>query len=689
MQMITRLLAFTGILVFSNTLNAQCPAGELSVTIDVITDAYGYEGYWELTPGTSNCGVSTIASGGNTVVGCTSGAQIQNPGGYASNETFSEGPWCLTEGSNYTIHYRDDWGDGGFVFQVKVGGFIIESFQGTGMGGDYTFTVANPPLYNLSLAGHRNTTPLMGFYQTIGDVELKVLLTNLGTETITSLEVYIQVDGGQLTSQPIGALSIANYETQIIPFPSLWNATEGEHTVDIGVSSINGMAIEASDNSHIIRAFEVGPPKQDIISSYSVAGSTFEVIANQTNEILSPTDLDFHPTLSNKQLWVINKGTENSGGATVIINNTGDGDQSSEMLQDGNAWHFMSLPTGIAFSDNGNFCTSPGVFDANHQGGNSAFTGPSLWSGSLDIYAQPSGGNGSHLDMLHESPFSQGVAWERDNVFWIFDGYSNDIVRYDFVIDHNPGNDDHSDAIIRRYSDVEVLKDPAGLAPSHMALDAEKEWLYIVDIGNQRVIRMNINTGSPSSTAPSYGPNEDVEEYVTITGYTWEPVVTSGLIKPCGIEIVGTRMLVSDYSTGIIHVYSISNMPATLEFSIQTEATGIMGLTTAPDGKIVFVDNGRQEVVSISPGVLGLNDQPETDFIIYPNPSTGALFLSSSTFTNAVGIHIFDVSGRLLESYSNTTIGQAIYPNLSAGVYLIRIVDSNGKPLKTTPWVKN
>ena len=73
--------------------------------------------------------------------------------------------------------------------------------------------------------------------------------------------------------------------------------------------------------------------------------------------------------------------------------------------------------------------------------------------------------------MLHESPYSQGVAWEIDNVFWIFDGYNNDIVRYDFVDDHNPGNSYHGDAIVRRYSDESVAKDPAGIVPSHMILD--------------------------------------------------------------------------------------------------------------------------------------------------------------------------------------------------------------------------
>ncbi len=44
---------------------AQCPGGQTEVTIDVGTDNWGYEIYWELAPIGSNCGsANTIFSGG-------------------------------------------------------------------------------------------------------------------------------------------------------------------------------------------------------------------------------------------------------------------------------------------------------------------------------------------------------------------------------------------------------------------------------------------------------------------------------------------------------------------------------------------------------------------------------------------------------------------------------------------------
>lgn len=80
-----------------------------SVTMDVHTDDYGYEGYWEIVPTGNPCGTGTIATGGNVAVGCNgAGVQAQTPGGYGNNLTVSEGPWILTTGAQYDLIYTDD-----------------------------------------------------------------------------------------------------------------------------------------------------------------------------------------------------------------------------------------------------------------------------------------------------------------------------------------------------------------------------------------------------------------------------------------------------------------------------------------------------------------------------------------------------------------------------------------------------
>ena len=184
----------------------------------------------------------------------------------------------------------------------------------------------------------------------------------------------------------------------------------------------------------------------NIIDEYLDAPPVFIPMHSSSDNLNKPTDLDFFPILAKNELWVINQRTEAVGGSTTTFYDVGESNQTSLHRVDGNAWHFMSLPTAIAFSDNGNFANSAGVQDANHNNG--TFTGPALWSSDPDIYAQPSGGNGSHLDMLHGSPFSMGIASETENAFWVFDGWNNEIVRYDFADDHGPGNDDHSSAIV-------------------------------------------------------------------------------------------------------------------------------------------------------------------------------------------------------------------------------------------------
>src|SRR5690606_11776150 len=135
---------------FLNTFQtkAQCPAGQLEVYIDVNTDQYGYEAYWELVPVGDPCGTNTIFSGGNTSVGCGGGAaQNQIPGGYGNNTTITEGPWCLVDGNDYTIHLIDDWGDGGTGFDVEIEGFPLYSFLGGTTNETFTFTVELPNQY--------------------------------------------------------------------------------------------------------------------------------------------------------------------------------------------------------------------------------------------------------------------------------------------------------------------------------------------------------------------------------------------------------------------------------------------------------------------------------------------------------------------------------------------------------------
>lgn len=646
---------------------ANCAYSQESVTMDVHTDDYGYEGYWEIVPTGNPCGTGTIASGGNPAVGCNgAGAQAQNPGGYANNITVNEGPWILTTGAQYDLIYIDDWGDGSFGFDIFVNGYQVETIDGIGLGGTFTFTVAEPPAYDLSVFGSN-----LYSYITTGSFDITAHIFNGGTTTITSYDLNYNVNNGTVYTHNVTGASLANYASEDVTHSiPLSIVTNGVYEINIWTDNFNGGNSDLNNlNDTLVVYVEAGPGIPNYIDGYINASVTINQVAGSADLISDPTDLDFHPVLSNKELWVINRGTEPSGGSTVTIYDAGEAGQTSLYKQDGNAWHFMSLPTGLAFSQNGNWANSPGVYDANHNGG-AAFTGPALWSSNMGIYAEPSGGNGSHLDMLHVSPYSQGIASEKDNVFWVFDGYTSDIVRYDFAEDHGPGNSYHGDGIIRRYSDDAVAKDPANTIVSHLVLDGNQQWLYVVDHGNARVIRIDINTGANLGGTPNYPGNEAVAEYSEYTGYTQETVVT-GLSKPAGIDVIDNRMIVSEYETGEIIIYDITSVPAVELDRISTGLSSVQGIKIGPEGRIWFVDQNSNGVYKIESAELGI---PETNLnvSVYPNPTSGVVnvWLDHSVEGE---IEVSDIQGKVI--HRSVISGQSDVLDLKAepGLYFISV----------------
>ena len=645
---------------------SQCAAGEVEIEIVVNTDDYGYEGYWQLLPSGNDCNENPIFIGGNDAVGCNgAGDQNQAPGGYGDNVSITEGPWCLNEGEQYEIFFADDWGDGGFTFDVIVNGFLTETFMGMGLGGTYTFTASEPAAYDLSVFGSN-----LYSYVAIGNFTIDADIFNHGTEDITSYNFNYRVDDGNPVTMEVTGADISIYESVSIEHETEWTISDfGTYELAIWASDLNGNEDEVPENDTLFVTVEAGAGIPNIIDDYVNALSEITEIAGSNEQVNNPTDLDFHPVLSKNELWVINKDTEDTGGSTVTIFNAGESDQSELWKRDGNAWHFMSLPTGIAFSENTNFANSPGVYDANHNGGD-AFTGPALWSSDMDIYAEPSGGNGSHLDMTHASPYCQGIAYESGNAFWVFDGFSNDIVRNDFVDDHGPGNDFHADARILRYADDEVLKDSDDLIVSHLVLDDEKQWLYIVDHGNNRVIRIDITTGDIGGT-PDYPDYEGYMQYEMVTNYVQETVV-SDLIEPAGIDVIDDRMIVSEHSSGDIIIYDISVMPALELDRIETGYSSLQGIKIGPDGKIWGVDYNTESVFRVDAGALSADNGQREEPRVFPNPTKDLLYFRTHEKNST--IHIFDMGGNLVSSHQiNNSGGEIDLTGLSNGVYTLRI----------------
>ena len=552
-----------------------------------------------------------------------------------------------------SFRYADN---GGWMFGMGLDNVIVEE----------------PNTLDVAFNGLTNLT-----FGLVGDeINFKGELFNNGITPVNEVQFTLSVDGQvqwmDNASITIGPFSSTNFELEQTWVP---DAT-GTFLVQLDVVMVNGREDDISENNTQLLELDIfeNVRRENKVREIIDSEPVISEVANAFDGLFGPTDLDFFPILGRDELWVINRRTEDEGGSTLTISDAS-ADEPSDMLirVDGNAWHFMSLPTAIEFSsENLNFATSPGVQDANHNGG--TFTGPTLWSSDPLIYAQPSGGNGSHLDMLHGSPFSLGIAHEVDNAWWVYDNWNKDIVRYDFVEDHGPGNDDHSDALVRRFKNIGLNGDNE--YPSHMILDKESGWLYFVDNGNARVLRMDINSGTQNT--PLSLINEPLAEHSQVTGATVETIINSGLNKPCGIELIDNYLLVSDFDNGDIIVYDMSNNFQEMD-RIFTDRRGITGLKIGPDGSIWYTNMMDHTLNKVQAGEPTSLVELASDEIlkVYPNPFDEVINikLTDSGQDSAFDYQVVNMLGQVvLSGTTNSSVLSLNLRTLNSGAYNLVLI---------------
>lgn len=514
---------------------------------------------------------------------------------------------------------------------------------------------------------------------------IPIEIKNLGATTITELEIAYSINGQLIGTELFKELDLVPFEERELEFVDNWYPqVKGINIIELEIVSVN--AVQDEDFSNDTFQFDVEifdrVTKKNIIDDILYSTPNIIEIANSLQLLDKPTDLDFFPILGKNELWLLNERVENSGGSTVIVRNAISSPTDFEHQVDGNAWHFMSLPTGIVFSnDNHNFASSPGVQDANHNGG--TFTGPTLWSSDPNIYAKPSGGNGSHLDMLHGSPYSMGIAHEQENVFWVYDNWHKDIVRYDFAEDHGPGNDDHSDGIVRRYKNLGINGINNNI-PNHMIMDKDSGWLYFVDNGNARVLRLDINSGIIGNDLPLL--NEELEQHVEVLDFNFEVIIDTGITYPCGIDLIENRLLVTDYSNGDIIVYDTESSFSELG-RIFTDRPGITGLVVGPEGNIWYTNREQNTLSKIEMGdaVSTSNIDKQDLLTVYPNPVEDNIYINLDNTPTKNQWHIFLLDDTGKELYSANLVqnkGTIDVSQVQAGLYILKATDNKNSVIK-------
>lgn len=660
---------------------AQCDTGELEVTIQVHTDQYGNETAWQLLAHDAPCGASPIFVGGNSAVTCASAGNFTSPnGGYGNNSTITTGPYCLTADAEYDIVCLDSFGDGQAGFTVLVGGAYAASFPATGGAMNrYTFTVATPPDRDMAIVS--NETSL---YAEVGvPVVMAVTVKNMGAQAVSSFGIAYTLSGGGEVTETITANIPAGAEREVLMNERWVPTATGNNEATIRITGVNGDSDQGSSNDMVTRGIMVNPEITDRATEYLNGQPTLVVVANADQDILVPRDLDFHPDASRNELWVLNKDVANTGGSTVRFTHPGEEDQSFLYQRDPAARHFLSLPTGIAMGDNNCFATSPGIYDANgNQTTTTPFTGPTLWSANPSIYAQNGFGPlGSHLDMLHVTPRSQGIAHERWNKYWVVDGTNKDVVMHDFKGDHGPGQDYHGNAIIHRYVDVSITRDQNNHIVSHCVMDKRTGWLYIVDNGGQRILRLNTRSGNLAGN-PTFGPFETYVQYRNVTGATVEVIIDQGLQQPAGIDVVGTSLYVSDHSTGEIIIYDMANGFA--ERGRITATAGIMGIKAGPDGRLWYVNATNSTLVRVDPTAvnIGIAETQGNAWSIHPNPANNTVLIMAPGTPASAKVIVRDSAGRLcLQSRMADLATGLDVTNLPNGVYTVEVAQLATKRL--------
>jgi DNA-binding beta-propeller fold protein YncE len=336
------------------------------------------------------------------------------------------------------------------------------------------------------------------------------------------------------------------------------------------------------------------PPR--IPPGLSGTGFSLTEIGSAADGLASPTGLAFAPDHPD-ELWVVNRASN----GVVIFYDPGKSTQHSEARVDRYAQHFMIAVSSLSFGDDNHFSTCQDSLDVwnLHPIPPDDYMGPTLWDANLDVFAEVGqaypkvdGLEGSHIDMLHESPLCMGIAHDHDNVYWAFDGMNGHIVRYDFVHDHGPGGSNHSDGRVRRYPDAMVHR-AEGIS-SQLAFDADRGLLYIADTGADRVMRLDTSVGTPAPIEVP-PPMESLAEYMQVLGLRYDTLVAS-LPSPSGLVIEDDGVYVGSADSGEIIAFDHDGHETA---RISTGHPGIRGLTIGPDGHLYFVDELQNTVVRV------------------------------------------------------------------------------------------
>lgn len=216
-----------------NTAMAQCPSGQIPVTVSIWTDAYGTETSWTLV----SSGV-TLASGGPF-------SNHSQAGSYAEPPVTV----CVTLGASVVFTINDGYGDGICCsygdghYEVKMNGCTtVASGSEFTTSQSTTFTAANPANLDLALLSVDLSDVAIS-----GNTNITGLIRNYGGTDITSYDLNYTVDGGAPVTQTMSN-TIPVCGSYDFTHGTPWSGEVGYHTIVVYVSNVNGATDDVPSN---------------------------------------------------------------------------------------------------------------------------------------------------------------------------------------------------------------------------------------------------------------------------------------------------------------------------------------------------------------------------------------------------------------------------------------------------------
>lgn len=336
-----------------------------------------------------------------------------------------------------------------------------------------------------------------------------------------------------------------------------------------------------------------------------------ELYRPQLRVALSATALAFNPTVEG-ELWVTLRqfpsgkpcaNSDTSGcaalpGAVAVMSQATGAEPSTVLKEDGNSLHFMRRPTAIAWGEGDLFASCGEAWTDNFEDVDVPYAGPVLWSSDPAVFGvEPTAAqNGTHLDMLHETPYCMGIAHESGNAYWAVNGDVGALDRYDFHVPHQIGGEDHRDGEVHRYIEGQLSRVPE--VPSHAAYDSKRKRVYVADTGNARVLSVDPAPATRAGDIPTY---ETLQASGQMVGATVVELVAPGsLVEPSGLALVGDVLYVTDSATSIIYAFDTSGQ-LLRQLPTELPAGSLAGVAVGPDQKVYFTDLLTGSVTRIDP----------------------------------------------------------------------------------------